>query len=87
MGTGQGTGWSPPIWFLVADIIIAALIVNQPGLLLRSPTGKTVDLRQNEKHVDDSRQGVNEGGVEEHTRHGLALDLEEGAGKANQAFE
>ena len=88
MGTGQGTGWSPPIWFLVADIIIAALIINQPGLLLTSPTGETIDLRQNEKHVDDSRQGINESGIEAYNaKHGMELTLEEGAKKANQAFE
>ena len=27
-GSGQGTGWSPPTWFMIADIILQALEAN-----------------------------------------------------------
>ena len=62
-GSGQGTGWSLPTWFVIADVILRALGRNQPGMLLISPAGETKDLRSAEKHVDDSRQTVNEIGV------------------------
>ena len=87
-GSGQGTGWSPPVWLLIADIILKALEDNQPGLFLTSPDGSTTDFRAAEKHVDDSRQGVNEAGVEKfNNEHMTNLTLEEAATAACQAFE
>ena len=88
MGSGQGTGWSPPIWFLIADIILSALDENQPGLLLKSPTGEIQDRRSGEMNTDDSRQGINEGGTKHFNEtHGTRLTLLQAANKANQAFE
>ena len=87
-GTGQGTGWSPPTWLSVADIILTALVRHQPGMLLTSPAQDVIDFRTAEKHVDDSRQGINEGGVEKfNIENKTNLTLEEAANRANQAFE
>ena len=87
-GTGHGTGWSPPTWLSVADIILTALTKHQPGMLLTSPAQDVIDFRTAEKHGDDSRQGINEGGVEKfNTENETNLTLEEAANRANQAFE
>ena len=87
-GSGQGTGWSPPTWFMIAEIILRALRANQPGMLLISPAGETTDFRAAEKHVDDSRQTVNETGVLHYNKENKTnLTLEEATNQASQAFE
>ena len=77
-----------PTWLSVADMILTALTDYQPGILLTSVVGNLIDFHAAKKHVDDSRQGINEGGVERFDiEHGVNLSLEEAANKAKQAFK
>ena len=88
MGSGQGTGWAGPSWFAVADMILTSLSDNQPGLHLISPNGEEEDKRAEEMSVDDSRQGVNETGVELYNKKNASkLTMPQAANQANQAFE
>jgi len=36
-GTGQGTGWSPPNWVAISDIISDAMEANCPDMHLQHP--------------------------------------------------
>ena len=88
MGSGQGTGWYPPTWFLIKDIILMALDVFQPGLVLKSPAGEIEDIRSGEMNTDDSLQGINKEGVSQfNKKHNVNMTLMQAANRANQAFE
>ena len=88
MGSGQGTGWAGPSWFVVADLILTGLSENHPGLYLTLPDGKTTDKIFAKMSVDDSRQGIHEGGVKVYNaRHGTNITLNRAENQANQAFE
>ena len=65
MKSGQVTGWSQPILFLIAKIITVALTAYQPGITLVSPTGKETYQRYIEMYLENFRQVVNKHGVQE----------------------
>ena len=86
-GTGQGTGWSPPLWTLVADILITSM-AEYAGMYISAPDGSSSDLRQIEMYVDDAFQNINESGVLFHNlRTEEQKSLLDAARQAVQGFE
>lgn len=84
---GQGTGWSPTLLYLVADILITAMS-KYARMLIDAPGGSSADLRQLEMYVNDSFPSINEGGLRLHNSlNGGELKLPEAANKSNQGFE
>lgn len=61
-GTGQRTGWSPPNWSSISDVITRAIDAHTPGICLVHPnqtnTHRTVDA-----FVDDTNSGLTTDGL------------------------
>ena len=66
--TGQGAGWSPPIWTLVSDILITALTEDYTGMIILALNGSSFNLRHLEMHIDGLFQNFNEMGVKYHNQ-------------------
>jgi len=56
-GTGQGTGWSPPSWAALSDIISRIMNRHIPGMKLGHPDGSSVE-RTLDAFVDDANGGL-----------------------------
>jgi len=56
-GTGQGTGWSPPTWGSISDIISKILNANSPGIKLVHPDRSSIE-RVLDASVDDVNGGL-----------------------------
>jgi len=56
-GTGQGTGWSPPSWTALSDIISRVLEKFAPGIKLQHPDGSFLQ-RVIDAFVDDVNSGL-----------------------------
>jgi len=56
-GTGQGTGWSPPSWAALSDIVSRIMNRHTPGMKLKHPDGSCVD-RTLDAFVDDTNGGL-----------------------------
>jgi len=57
-GTGQGTGWSPPNWGAISDIISCAMDSNTPGMYLEHPSRNFFSTRSYDSFVDDVNGGL-----------------------------
>jgi len=57
-GTGQGTGWSPPNWGAISDIISSAMDKHAPGMFLYHPDGVSFSNRSFDAFVDDVNSGL-----------------------------
>ena len=61
-GTGQGTGWSPPNWSSISDVITRDMDAHTPDICLvhpnRTNTHRTVDA-----FVDDTNSGLTTDGL------------------------
>jgi len=62
-GTGQGTGWSPPNWASISDIISDAMDENTPGMHLQHPDNITFLVRCFDAFVDDVNGGLTSDGM------------------------
>ena len=62
-GTGQGTGWSPPNWGAVSDIISTAMSANAPGIKLVHPNRLFFSDRSFDAFVDDVNGGLTSDGL------------------------
>jgi len=62
-GTGQGTGWSPPNWGAISDVISCAMEENAPGMYLQHPSRKFHSSRTYDSFVDDVNGGLTEDGM------------------------
>ena len=62
-GTGQGTGWSPPNWGAISDVISCAMEANTPGMYLLHPNRKIYSNRSYDSFVDDVNSGLTEDGM------------------------
>ena len=58
-GTGQGTGWSPPNWSALSDLISKTMSKHVPGLRLMHPDGSFFE-RIMDAFVDDVNSGLEE---------------------------
>ena len=56
-GTGQGTGWSPPTWGSISDIISKILNDHSPGIKLVHPNRSSIE-RVLDAFVDDVNGGL-----------------------------
>jgi len=56
-GTGQGTGWSPPTWGSISDIISKILDAHSPGIKLVHPDRSSIE-RVLDAFVDDVNSGL-----------------------------
>ena len=56
-GTGQGTGWSPPSWAAISDIISRVMDKHTAGIKLVHPNGMS-DHRRLDVFVDDVNTGL-----------------------------
>jgi len=66
-GTGQGTGWSPPNWGAISDIISTVMSHNTPGMKLVHPNRRVSSNRSFDAFVDDVNGGLTSDGL--HTFH------------------
>jgi len=57
-GTGQGTGWSPPSWTALSDIISRVMDKFAPGLKLQHTDGSFIH-RVIDAFIDDVNSGLN----------------------------
>jgi len=62
-GTGQGTGWSPPNWAAISDIISDAMDEDTPGMRLVHPDNVTFSVRSFDAFVDDANGGITSDGM------------------------
>ena len=62
-GTGQGTGWSPPNWSAISDIISNAMEEHTPGMFLQHPNNVTFSSRSYDAFVDDVNGGLTQDGM------------------------
>ena len=62
-GTGQGTGWSPPNWGAISDLISTVMSANTPGMKLVHPNGKFCSDRSFDAFVDDVNGGLTSDGL------------------------
>jgi len=62
-GTGQGTGWSPPNWGAISDIISNAMEENSPGMFLTHPNRTVFSNRCYDAFVDDVNGGLTSDGM------------------------
>jgi len=62
-GTGQGTGWSPPNWGAISDIISTAMSKNTPGMRLTHPHRLFFSERNYDAFVDDVNGGLTSDGL------------------------
>jgi len=62
-GTGQGTGWSPPNWGAISDIISTAMSKNTPGMRLTHPHRLFFSDRSFDAFVDDVNGGLTSDGL------------------------
>jgi len=62
-GTGQGTGWSPPNWGAISDLISTVMSTNTPGMKLVHPDGKFYSDRSFDAFVDDVNGGLTSDGL------------------------
>ena len=65
-GTGQGTGWSPPSWAALSDIISRIMNRHIPGMKLGHPDGSSVE-RTMDAFVDDANGGLTTDGFNDFT--------------------
>jgi len=63
-GSGQGTGWSPPNWGSISDILSTAMSENSPGMYLSHPNNKVFSNRSYDAFVDDVNGGVTSEGMQ-----------------------
>ena len=56
-GTGQGTGWSPPIWNSMSDLISRVLDKHSTGMKLTHPNRTSVE-RVIDTFLDDVNGGL-----------------------------
>ena len=56
-GTGQGTGWSPPNWSSISDLITRSMDTHTPGMQLTHPN-RTFITRTVDAFVDDTNSGL-----------------------------
>jgi len=66
-GTGQGTGWSPPNWGAISDLISTVMGENTPGMKLVHPNRRFYSNRSFDAFVDDVNGGLTSEGL--HTFH------------------
>jgi len=62
-GTGQGTGWSPPNWGAISDLISTVMGKNTPGMKLTHPNRKFYSDRSYDAFVDDVNGGLTSDGL------------------------
>jgi len=63
-GTGQGTGWSPPSWTSLSDLVSRIMERHTPGIKLVQPNGEAV-ARVLDAFVDDTNGGLTEDGFKD----------------------
>jgi len=61
--SGQGTGWSPPNWAAISDIISDAMDEDTPGMRLVYPDNVTFSVRSFDAFVDDVNGGITSDGM------------------------
>ena len=63
-GTGQGTGWSPPNWSSISDLITCAMDHHTPGIKLvhpnRSATYRKIDVFMNNTNSGLTQDDLND---------------------------
>jgi len=67
-GTGQGTGWSPPSWTSISDLISRVMDKEAPGIKLVHPN-QTFLQRVIDAFVDDVNSGLTKDGLEDFIEH------------------
>jgi len=65
-GTGQGTGWSPPSWAALSDIVSRIMNKHTPGMKLGHPDGTSIE-RTLDAFVDDTTGGLTKDGFDDFT--------------------
>ena len=70
-GTGQGTGWSPPNWLSMSDLITRTMDAHTPRIKLVHPNGTQVQ-KTIEAFVDDTNSGLTTDALQTFEPHPLS---------------
>ena len=65
--TGQGTGWSTPIWGNTNHVIIKAMYDNYPQSIHMNPDRTIISKRNTDSFVEDTAAGCNKNAINSDT--------------------